>query len=185
VGLRQHIPSSAPAALPLSESRMSPVRLLAASAVFALWTVSTTAAPLTPEDAAGHVGETTRARTLWPSTSSTAVRLRPMAPIAPAGRSGHEDRVVVCGFHHHIAGLKLRLEVLANGAGCGSLPEGPLRSSAAPSSRADRFARCTPTRCRGSDPLQSAPQSHHPSSIPSPPFPSQRYDLNGLNVDLS
>jgi hypothetical protein len=54
-----------------------------------------------------------------------------------AGRSGHEDRVVVCGFHHHIAGLKLRLEVLANGAGCGSLPEGPLRSSAAQSSRAD------------------------------------------------
>ena len=28
-----------------------------------------------------------------------------------AGRAGHEDRVVVCGFHHHIAGLKLRLEV--------------------------------------------------------------------------
>jgi hypothetical protein len=27
-----------------------------------------------------------------------------------AGRSGHEDRAVVCGFHHHIAGLKLRSE---------------------------------------------------------------------------
>jgi hypothetical protein len=23
-----------------------------------------------------------------------------------AGRSGHEDRAVGCGFHHHIAGLK-------------------------------------------------------------------------------
>src|SRR4029077_13132539 len=30
-----------------------------------------------------------------------------------AGRSGHEDRAVVCGFHHHIAGLKLRSESLA------------------------------------------------------------------------
>jgi DNA/RNA endonuclease YhcR with UshA esterase domain len=37
---------------------MSPASLLAASAVFGLWTVSTTAAPLTPEDAAGHIGET-------------------------------------------------------------------------------------------------------------------------------
>ena len=36
---------------------MNRVRLLAASAVFGLWTVSTTAAPLTPEDAAGHIGE--------------------------------------------------------------------------------------------------------------------------------
>ena len=27
-----------------------------------------------------------------------------------AGRSGHEDRAVGCGFHHHIAGLKLRSE---------------------------------------------------------------------------
>ena len=25
-----------------------------------------------------------------------------------AGRSGHEDRAVVRGFHHHVAGLKLR-----------------------------------------------------------------------------
>ena len=27
-----------------------------------------------------------------------------------AGRSGYEDRAVVYGFHHHIAGLKLRSE---------------------------------------------------------------------------
>jgi NAD(P)H-binding len=26
----------------------------------------------------------------------------------PMGGSGHEDRAVVCGFHHHVAGLKLR-----------------------------------------------------------------------------
>jgi len=32
-----------------------------------------------------------------------------------AGRSGHEDRAVVCGFHHHIAGLKLRKVLAASG----------------------------------------------------------------------
>jgi len=48
-----------------------------------------------------------------------------------------------------------------------------------------RFTRCTPSRCRGGGPLQCRPPSHLPSSIPSPPCPSQRYDLNGLNVDLS
>ena len=37
---------------------MSPVRLLVTSAVFGLWASSTTAAPLNPEDAAGHIGET-------------------------------------------------------------------------------------------------------------------------------
>jgi len=35
-----------------------------------------------------------------------------------------------------------------------------------------------------SPPIRTA-KSSSPSSIPSPPFPSQRYDLNGLNVDLS
>jgi hypothetical protein len=30
-----------------------------------------------------------------------------------AGGSGHEDRTVVCGSHHHVAGLKLHSEVLA------------------------------------------------------------------------
>jgi hypothetical protein len=42
--------------------------------------------------------------------------MAPMAPAAPVTRIG----LSLCGFHHHIAGLKLRLEVLANGAGCGS-----------------------------------------------------------------
>ena len=32
-----------------------------------------------------------------------------------AGRSGHEDRAVVCGLHHHIAGLKLRKVLAASG----------------------------------------------------------------------
>jgi DNA/RNA endonuclease YhcR with UshA esterase domain len=36
---------------------MSPTRLLIASAVFALWAFSTLAAPLSPEDATGHIGE--------------------------------------------------------------------------------------------------------------------------------
>lgn len=34
------------------------IKRAAASAVFALWTFSTLAAPLTPEDAAVHIGET-------------------------------------------------------------------------------------------------------------------------------
>jgi hypothetical protein len=38
---------------------MSPVRLLVASAVFGSWAFSTLAAPLTPEDAAGHIEEIT------------------------------------------------------------------------------------------------------------------------------
>jgi hypothetical protein len=42
----------------LSETRMSPVRLLVASVVFALWASPTMAEPLNPEDAAGHIGET-------------------------------------------------------------------------------------------------------------------------------
>ena len=37
---------------------MSPISLLIASAVFGSWALSTLAAPLTPEDAAGHIGET-------------------------------------------------------------------------------------------------------------------------------
>jgi hypothetical protein len=37
---------------------MNRVRLLVASAVFGLWAFPTPAAPLTPEDAAGHIGET-------------------------------------------------------------------------------------------------------------------------------
>jgi hypothetical protein len=37
---------------------MSPARLLTASAVFGSWAFSTMAAPLSPEDAAGHIGET-------------------------------------------------------------------------------------------------------------------------------
>jgi hypothetical protein len=37
---------------------MSPTRLLIASAVFVSWAFSTVAAPLTPEDAVGHIGET-------------------------------------------------------------------------------------------------------------------------------
>jgi DNA/RNA endonuclease YhcR with UshA esterase domain len=37
---------------------MSPIRLLIASAVFGSWALSTLAAPLSPEDAAGHIGET-------------------------------------------------------------------------------------------------------------------------------
>jgi hypothetical protein len=36
---------------------MIPARLLATSAVFGLWTFPTMAAPLNPEDAAGHTGE--------------------------------------------------------------------------------------------------------------------------------
>ncbi len=38
---------------------MSPVRLLVATVVFGSWAFSTTAAPLSPEDAAVHIGETT------------------------------------------------------------------------------------------------------------------------------
>jgi DNA/RNA endonuclease YhcR with UshA esterase domain len=34
------------------------MRLLAASAVFGVWSSATTAAPLSPEGAAGHIGET-------------------------------------------------------------------------------------------------------------------------------
>src|SRR6266436_4391859 len=37
---------------------MSRARLLAASAVVGLWSFSTMAAPLSPEEAAGHIGET-------------------------------------------------------------------------------------------------------------------------------
>ncbi len=37
---------------------MSPTRLLVASAVFGSWGFSTIAATLSPEDAAGHIGET-------------------------------------------------------------------------------------------------------------------------------
>jgi hypothetical protein len=37
---------------------MSPTRLLIASAVFGSWVFPTLAAPLAPEDAMGHVGET-------------------------------------------------------------------------------------------------------------------------------
>jgi|SRR5689334_592936 len=37
---------------------MSPARLLTASAVFGSWAFSTMAAPLSPEDAASHIGET-------------------------------------------------------------------------------------------------------------------------------
>lgn len=37
---------------------MNPKTLLIASAVFSLWALPTGAAPITPEDAAGHVGET-------------------------------------------------------------------------------------------------------------------------------
>jgi len=37
---------------------MNPTRLLAASAAFGSWTFSTSAAPLSPENAAGHIGET-------------------------------------------------------------------------------------------------------------------------------
>src|SRR6516164_3718189 len=32
-----------------------------------------------------------------------------------AGRSGHEDRAVVCGFHYQIAGLKLSSESFSGG----------------------------------------------------------------------
>jgi len=42
----------------LSEVRMSPVRLLVASAVFGSWAFSTTAASLSAEEAAGHIGKT-------------------------------------------------------------------------------------------------------------------------------
>jgi DNA/RNA endonuclease YhcR with UshA esterase domain len=37
---------------------MNSAKLFAASAVFGLWAFSTSAAPLNPEDAAGHIGET-------------------------------------------------------------------------------------------------------------------------------
>jgi hypothetical protein len=37
---------------------MNPTRLLVASAIFGSWASSTTAGPLSPEDAAGHIGET-------------------------------------------------------------------------------------------------------------------------------
>jgi hypothetical protein len=37
---------------------MSPIRLLAASAIFGVWAFATTAATLSPENAAGHIGET-------------------------------------------------------------------------------------------------------------------------------
>ena len=37
---------------------MNPITLLVASAVFGLWVFSAVAAPLSPEDAAGHIGET-------------------------------------------------------------------------------------------------------------------------------
>jgi hypothetical protein len=37
---------------------MSPARLLIASAVFGSWAFSAMAAPLNPEDAADHIGET-------------------------------------------------------------------------------------------------------------------------------
>ena len=37
---------------------MSPTRLLIASAVFGSWAFPTLAAPLTPEDTVGHIGET-------------------------------------------------------------------------------------------------------------------------------
>jgi len=39
-------------------TRGSPMRLLAASAVFGSWAFSAMAAPLSPENAAGHIGET-------------------------------------------------------------------------------------------------------------------------------
>jgi hypothetical protein len=42
----------------LSEVRMNPMKLLVASAIFGSWAFSTIAAPLSPEDAAGHIGET-------------------------------------------------------------------------------------------------------------------------------
>src|SRR5438552_15511680 len=38
--------------------KMSPTRLLVASPIFGLWAFSTMAAPLSPEDAASHIGET-------------------------------------------------------------------------------------------------------------------------------
>jgi hypothetical protein len=41
----------------LSETKMRPVRLLVASTVFGSWAFSTMAAPLSPEDAGGHIGE--------------------------------------------------------------------------------------------------------------------------------
>ena len=46
---------------------MSPMRLLAASAVFGVWACSTTAASLSPEEA-GHIGETATVRGVVVST---------------------------------------------------------------------------------------------------------------------
>ena len=48
-----------------------------------------------------------------------------------AGGSGHEDRAVVCGFHHLIAGLKLRSVVLATFGVYATVLEGAIRSQVA------------------------------------------------------
>jgi len=59
-----------------------------------------------------------------------------------AGRSGHEDRTIVRGFHHHIAGLKLRSEGFSSvrnfiGQGSAARSSAAVRANSSPCAAAD------------------------------------------------
>jgi hypothetical protein len=92
-----------------------------------------------------------------------------------AGRSGHEDRAVVCRFHHHIAGLKLRSESLSGVWSFIGQITGPRRSAPRqqPPARVRRFARrqmpTTNANPRSSLNRVSRDKGHHRS-------PSNRID---------